>query len=175
MTEEKVFCPRCRCEFPPWIGRCPNCNAPLAPVTEELPRVSEPAENPVAYDVLVDTVRKNDQLRIDLATVDVGMEKKWRFPYTGYGFAWAKRMQGHIGGNEVTLTARKVEMEKKWRFPYTGYGFAWVQEMSGECGDRLKVDLVTTDVGREKKWRFPYTGYGFAWVKKGILTVTLKE
>ena len=111
---------------------------------------------------------------VDVITTEVGMEKKWRFPYIGYGFAWAKKMEGHIGGNNAVLTATKVEREKKWRFPYTGYGFAWTQEMSGECGDRLKIDVVTTEVGREKKWRFLYIGYGFAWAEKGVLTLSLK-
>jgi len=103
------------------------------------------------------------------------MEKKRRFPYFGYGFAWAKRMQGTIGGNEATLTAGKVATEKKRRFPYFGSGFAWTQEMSGECGGQLKVDLLTTDVGRDKKWGFPYRGYGFAWANKGVLTLVLNE
>ena len=84
-------------------------------------------------------------------------------------------MQGHIGGNEVTLTATKVEMERKWRFPYLGYGYAWTQEMSGNCGNQLRAEFVTTEVGREKKWSFPYRGYGYAWMKKGVLTLTLGE
>jgi len=47
--------------------------------------------------------------------------------------------------------------------------------MSGECGKKLKIDLLTTDVDREKKWEFPYQGYGFACADKSILALTLKQ
>ena len=80
-------------------------------------------------------------------------------------------MQGHVGGNPVILTAKKVVREKKQGFPYFGYGFAWTQEMSGECGNQLKVDLAATKVGKDEERGFPYRGYGFAWIEKGVLTL----
>ena len=63
-------------------------------------------------------------------------------------------------------------MNKSWLI-YWGFGFAWTQEMSGKCGDRLMVDIVTTEVGKKKEYRFPYLGYGFTWAKKGEMTITL--
>ena len=109
---------------------------------------------------------------VDLTAGEIGKKKKATFPYLGLGYAWAKTMQGSIGGNDVQLHVKKVNMEKKWVI-YWGFGFAWTQEMSGTCGDRLRVDFVTTDVGRKKEWGFPYKGYGFTWAKKGELTITL--
>jgi hypothetical protein len=113
-----------------------------------------------------------DDLLVELFTAEVGKSRSRRFPYNGYGFAWEKRMLGTVGGNEMSLDATKVSREKKWRFPYMGYGRAWTDEMDGECGDQLKVHLLTTDVGRGGEWRFPYRGYGFGWIRKAILTFT---
>lgn len=116
-----------------------------------------------------------NNILVYLTTAAVGMERKWAFPYMGYGYAWARRMRGYIGGQEFSLAAKKVGMERKWGFPYMGYGYAWIQEMSGECGHRLRIHLLTTEVRREKRWEFPYQGYGFAWADKGMLTLTLKR
>ncbi|MEJ2266986.1 MAG: hypothetical protein P8X95_26370 [Anaerolineales bacterium] len=110
---------------------------------------------------------------VELTTTEVGTERRWEFPYFGFGYAWTKQVQGHIVGNECNLRATKVAKERKLRFPYLGYGYAWVQEMSGKCGDRLKVELSITEVDKERKWRFPYFGYGFAWAGKGKLRLTL--
>ena len=80
-------------------------------------------------------------------------------------------MLGKVGGNEFVLEAVKVSREKKWRFPFMGYGRAWTREMHGECGDQLKVHLMTTEVGRSGEWHFPYRGYGFGWIRKAVLTL----
>ena len=111
----------------------------------------------------------------DLNTTEVGRDRRQQFPYQAYGFAWANGMRGTIGGNEVNLAASRVKRETKWRFPYRGYGYAWTEEMSGECGDRLYVELVTTDVGKHRGRQFPYFAYGYAWANKATLTLTLKE
>jgi hypothetical protein len=110
-----------------------------------------------------------------LTTVEVGRDRTHRFPYQGYGFAWESEMRGTIGGTAVTLKASKVSRKMKWAFPYRGFGYAWTERLSGECGDRLQVELVTTDVGKHRERRFPYFGYGYAWANRGTLTLTLKE
>ena len=158
-----MFCPTCRCEFVGWTGRCPVCKTSLV---EELPTVHETADKPIPYEALVDLVRENGgQLRIDLSTTDVGMEKKRGFPYSGYGFAWVKIMQGAFNDILVDLTTTKVGMEKKQRFPYRVYGFAWAKAVQENIG-RNKVTLTAKKVAREKKWSFPYSGYGSAWTQE---------
>jgi hypothetical protein len=98
------------------------------------------------------------------------MERKWAFPGFGWGFAWAKRMHGSIGGNEVFLTAEKVGRYKKWFLLFTiGWGYAWTEEMSGECGDQLKAKLVTTDVGKHRECTFPGIGWGYGGQKRVFL------
>jgi hypothetical protein len=111
----------------------------------------------------------------ELTTTEVGRDRTHRFPYQGYGFAWANRLQGTIGGNDVDLKASKVKREMKRRFPFFGHGYAWTEEMSGQCGDRLEVALLTTDVGKHRGQRFPHSGYGYAWMKTSTLTVTMRE
>ena len=78
-----MFCPKCRCEFVGWTGKCPNCKTPLV---EELPTVRETADKPISYEALVDLVRENGgQLTIDLSTTDVGMERKGGSRILGMG------------------------------------------------------------------------------------------
>jgi hypothetical protein len=113
-----------------------------------------------------------DGISVDLRCSDVKKEKELRFPYLGYGFAWVNSLQGTINGTEVFLAAKKVVREKKWRFPYFAYGFAWTEMMSGTCGEKLKADLVITEVGKKWQQRYLYLGYGFAWEKKGMLTLS---
>jgi len=60
-------------------------------------------------------------------------------------------------------------------FPLNEIWLCLDTKMSGECGKKLKIDLLTTDVDREKKWEFPYQGYGFACADKSILALTLKQ
>jgi hypothetical protein len=67
----------------------------------------------------------------------------------------------------------KVTRKKRWSFPYHGYGYAWTEEMAGECGERLSIELKTTDVSKIRRWMFPYFGFGYAWINEGILSLTL--
>jgi len=84
-----MFCPNCRCEFPEWIGKCPCCDIPL--IGKLPPKPQAPGKS-VSHEALVDLVRENGgKLIIDLITTDVGKEKKWQFPYMGYGYAWADK------------------------------------------------------------------------------------
>lgn len=163
MEKERIFCPQCRCEFPSWVLKCPHCKTPL---TEELPPAPEVIDEAISYEELVNLVRKNGgQLQIDVTTTEVGREKTWGFPYQGYGFAWARRMQGSYSNILVDLASIDVGMEKKWGFPYLGYGFGWTKRMQGHIGGN-KATLTATKVSMEKKWGFPYLGYGYAWVQE---------
>ena len=119
-----MFCPKCRCEFVGWTGKCPNCKTLLV---EELAPIPETADKPISYEALVDLVRENGgQLRIDLSTTDVGMEKKRGFPYSGYGSAWTQEMSGECGAQlKADLLTTDVGRHKGWGFPYLGYRFAW--------------------------------------------------
>ena len=158
-----MFCPECRCEFVGWTGKCPNCETRLV---EELPAIPETADQPIAYQALVDLVRENGgQLEIDMSTVGVGMERKWSFPYQGYKLAWAKRMRGDLHGSSVDVTTSDVGKEKKFSFPYQGYGFAWARKMEGYIGGN-PIALTASKVNRKKIHRFPYRGYGFAWAQE---------
>ncbi|MBE9473890.1 MAG: hypothetical protein IMY85_03300, partial [Chloroflexi bacterium] len=112
---------------------------------------------------------------VDLTTTKIGKAKKWAFPYQGHGYAWQQELQGSIGGNELTMIAKKVTRKKTWSFPYSGYGYAWTEEMSGECGRDLLIELKTTEVKKIRRWLFPYFGFGYAWVKEGVLSLNLIE
>ena len=70
------------------------------------------------------------QLSIDLLTTHVGIKTTWSFPYSGYGLAWAKRMQGYSDGLAVDLLTAEVGTERKHGFPYAGYRFAWARRLS---------------------------------------------
>jgi hypothetical protein len=59
----------------------------------------------------------------------VEMERKWLFPYMGYGYAWIQKMSGECGKIlRVDLLTTDVGKEKKWQFPYQGYGYAWADK-----------------------------------------------
>jgi len=161
--EKNMFCPRCRCEYVKWIKKCPGCDTAL---NNELPPQPEAVSNDISYEGLVSLVKeKGGKLKIDMLTTDVGREKKWSFPYQGYGFGWAQIMQGAYNDTPVYLLTTEVGKETKWTFPYQGYGFAWARQMRGNIGGN-EVTLTTTKVGMEKKWSFPYQGYGFGWAEK---------
>lgn len=158
-----MYCSNCRCEFDGWVGNCPNCRTPLR---EKPSHVQEFSSNPISYEALVDLVRENGgQLSVELSTTDVGMQKKWGFPYFGYRYAWVKRMQGADKGISVDLSITDVGTEKRWSFPYRGYGYAWEKRMEGNIGGN-KITLMATNVRKEKKWSFPYSGYGYAWTQE---------
>ena len=94
-----MFCTSCKCEFEGWSGRCPNCREPLV---EDAVLFAEGDAHPVSYKALVDILKASDgQLQVPLTTTAVGMERKWSFPYFGFGAAWAKRMQS--ASKEVSI------------------------------------------------------------------------
>ncbi|MFC1782059.1 hypothetical protein ACFL02_00570 [Planctomycetota bacterium] len=161
--EKNMFCPQCQCEYVRWITKCPSCTVDLV---EVLPLRDKAAEINISYTTLVDLVKKKGgQLKVDLLTTDVGKEKDWGFPYQGYGFAWAKMIQGYCDDFSVYLITTEFGKESKWTFPFQGYGFAWARKMRGNIGGN-DVILTTTKVGMDKKWIFPYQGYGFGWTEK---------
>jgi hypothetical protein len=155
-----VFCPKCRCEFEGWTDTCPNCGIPLV---SELPPDPGAGGKSISYEALVELVRENGgELEIGVSATDIGLERKWSFPYFGYGYAWAKRLQGVLNGIAVDLTTTEVGRERKRRFPYFGYGFAWVKRMHGDIGGN-EFALEATKVCREEKQHFPWLGRGYAW------------
>ena len=158
-----MYCPNCSCEYDGWVGNCPDCRTPLL---DEPPYIQEISSNPISYETLVDLVRDNGgQLSMDLSTTDVGMQKKWSFPYFGYRYAWVKRMQGVSNGISVDLLTTDVGTEKRRRFPYSGYGYAWGKRMEGNIGGNALI-LTAIKVRKESKWSFPYSGYGYAWTQE---------
>lgn len=165
-----MYCNKCKCEFPEWIPKCPSCKAPLAkemsPQFKEQLELFENATRSISYEDLVRLVKESGgKLEIDLVTTDVGMEKKYQFPYQGYGFAWAEKMMGLFNSILIDLITTDVGKFKKWIFPYIGFGFAWSKRMKGEIGGN-EIILVAKKVDMERKWEFPYQGYGFAWTQE---------
>ena len=157
-----MYCPDCRCEFVGWSRRCPVCETPLV---EAPPAPLQTTGEPIAYEALVGLVKENGgKLSIEVSTTDVGKEHRWSFPYSGYGFAWAKGMQGVLDSVSVALQTTEVGMDKKHGFPYRAYRFAWAKGMEGHIGGN-QVTLASTEVVLEKKWGFPYQGFGYAWMK----------
>lgn len=158
-----MYCPTCRRKFVGWTRTCPECQVPLF---HELPPLAQKAGQPIAYAALVDLVREQGgQLSVEITATEVGRQHTWNFPYFGYGYAWARHMQGTLNDVLVDLDTTKVGRQHVQRFPYQGYGFAWVKEMHGEIGGN-KVHLAATKVDREMKWTFPYFGYGYAWTEE---------
>ena len=158
-----MYCSECSCEFEGWTGNCPNCKTPLV---ERLPSIAEAADEPISYEALVDLVGKNGgSLRIDLSASEVGREKRRGFPYSGYGYAWTKRMRGVSNNILVDLATTGVGKAKKERFPYRGFGMAWAKAMQGSVAGN-QVALTAKRVGTDRKWSFPYSGYGYAWAQE---------
>ena len=158
-----MYCPNCKCEFVGWRGECPNCKNPLV---KEIPFEHGLADKPIPYKALVELVRENNgQLQVELSTTNVGRQKKWSFPYFGFGYAWAKSMQGAYKDIPVELSTSEVGKRRQLRFPYLGYGFAWAKSMGGYIGGN-EVSLSANKVTREKKRSFPYFGFGRAWTQE---------
>ena len=158
-----MYCPRCRCEFAGWTKRCPDCRTPLV---ENPPPVADTAKVRLPYAELVNLVRdQGGQVVVALSTTDVGMDRKWGFPYFGYGFAWAKRMHGAFGHYVLNISTTEVRRETRWRFPWLGSGYAWAKTMSGRIGGN-QIELAVTKVSRDSGWTFPYFGQGFAWAQE---------
>ena len=159
-----MYCPDCRCEYTGQAGRlCPVCGTPTVERPQSEQNTSMEA---LDYEELLDAVRQQDgNLSVNMTTTQVGREMRMRFPYLGYGVAWAKQMQGAAGRIGVELTAIEVKRVMKRRFPYLGYGFAWPSRLSGQiAGHTLILDVDRVQMKRG--WSFPYFGYGYAWAEE---------
>jgi len=158
-----MFCIKCRSEFKGLTSRCPDCKILLV---RELAPLPEGEGGKVRYEDLVSLVKKNGgQLEIDLSAADIGIRRRWSFPYLGFGFAWVKRMQGASNGTFVDLATTETGMEKKRSFPFFGFRFAWAKKMEGYVGGN-EITLIARKVSTERKWSFPYFGYGYAWAQE---------
>jgi hypothetical protein len=155
-----MYCPKCKCDFAGWTGKCPTDGAKLA---EPSPLPDEPTHAAMPYETVVDLIRDNGgSYEIELRTIGVGREKKMSFPYLGYGFAWAKRMCGESNGIAVDLHIYEIGRDRDTGFPYQGYGYGWGKQMRGWVGGH-EISLTATKVTREKKHLFPYRGHGYSW------------
>ena len=159
-----MFCQECECEFVGCTGTCPVCGASLTERVATFPPGNAGAL--LSYNALVDLVRQNGgQLSVDLSTTDVGLKTTWSFPYSGYGFAWDKRMQGNSDGVAVDLLTVEVGTKREYGFPYSAYRFAWAKSVEGQLGGN-PVTLRATEVVLERKRGFPYFGFGFGWAQE---------
>lgn len=158
-----MYCPECQCEYVGWKLKCPVCRTTLL---KEKPPTFDEKGRTISYEALVDLVREHDgPININLFTTNVGMEKKWSFPYRGRGYGWMQSMQGAYDDLQIILMTIDVGKERKWSFPYFGYGYAWAKDVEGTIGG-IEFILTATKVSREKRWRFPYFGYGRAWTQE---------
>lgn len=156
-------CPSCGCEYPDWLRTCPPCGSAL----EQAP-LREPCGGRLRdYAELTDRVTSaGGRLGIDLAIAAVGMESIWRFPYRGFGHAWADRLVSVSGELAVDLRTTDVGRHRLSRLLYwIGYGFAWTRRLEGEIAGH-PAWLEATRVEMERQTRFPYRGYGFAWTQE---------
>jgi hypothetical protein len=64
-----------------------------------------------------------------LTASKVRRERKWGFPYFGFGYAWTEEMQG-ICGDQIKIDLVTTEIGKRIvrRFPYLGFGLSWIKE-----------------------------------------------
>jgi hypothetical protein len=155
-----VYCPKCKCDFVGWAGKCPCDGTTLV---EPSPPPDRPRHAAASYETIIDLIRENGgSYEIELRTAEVGRERNMSFPYRGYGFAWAKKMVGEIEGIPVELYIDEIGRSKDQGFPYQGYGFAWEKQMRGWVGSH-EISLTATKVTREKKHLFPYRGHGYSW------------
>ena len=158
-----MYCPKCKCDFVGWTRKCPIDGTLLVGLN---PIPDKPAHPPLPYETIVDLIRDNGgSYKIELSTTEVGRERKLTLPWRGYGFAWAKKMTGHINGIAVDLHIDEIGKKTDWGFPYQGYGFAWEQQMRGWVGGH-EISLSATKVAHEKKFLFPYRGHGYSWAEE---------
>ncbi|MFC1725033.1 hypothetical protein ACFL4T_05350 [candidate division KSB1 bacterium] len=158
-----MFCPKCRCEYPDWIKKCPYHDVPM--LYSSLPDYWAGYAN-ISYDELLKTVKENgEKLQTEVTATSIGMEKKWQFPYQGYGYAWAKRLLGASENILVDLRTTEVGHEKKWSFPYMGRGYGWEEEIQGTIGGN-DIVLKAQKIEKEKKLSFPYFGFGYGWTQE---------
>lgn len=157
-----MYCSTCECEFEGWTSWCPNCKNQL---DEGGYPEAESNREDVPYQVLVDTIREEGgSIEIELATVAVSKSKATRFPWLGYGYAWAKRMQGNNHGITADFVTSDIGKDRKYSFPYRGHGYAWRKEMGGNLAGH-DAALTVKKMTRKKRWSFPYFGYGYAWTE----------
>lgn len=158
-----MYCNNCRCEYVGWKGKCPQCRNYLI---DEPPPVIKQRGEQLTYEALVETIENCEgNLSIELNCIEVFKERKWSFPYFGYGYAWTKSMQGSYQNLIAHLNTTEVGRSKKNRFPYLGYGFAWEARMEGDIAGN-PLTLKSSKVNRDTKIRFPYKGFGFAWTQE---------
>ena len=157
-----MYCPACNCAYSGWTGKCPVCRSPLV---DNKPPAPAPSQEMMPYADLVELVHTNGgQLTLVLSAAEVATERKWRFPYSGYGFAWVERMQSQGGCVPVDLATSEVGRRRTSRFPYFGFGYAWARELRGSIGG-TEVTLAATEVGTDRTSRFPWMGRGYAWTQ----------
>lgn len=156
-------CPNCRCEYPDWLRACPPCGSALEEASLPEPLVGRNVD----YTKLVETVLSaGDRLEIELATVAVGMDRTWLFPYRGFGYAWAERLAAAEGDLAVDLRATEVGRHRQSRLLfYFGYGYAWTRRLEGEVAGQAAW-LEATRVEMERRTRFPFLGHGLAWTQQ---------
>ena len=158
-----MYCSKCACDYADWTGRCPVDGTLLV---EQPPRSDKPVCATVPYEMVVDLLGKNGgSCDIELHTTEVGRERKMTFPFRGYGFAWARKMQGSIDGISVDLQIEEVGTRKDCGFPYQGYGFAWERQMQGWIGGH-EINLSATRVAHQKRHLFPFRGHGYSWTEE---------
>ena len=158
-----MYCAQCDCRFSRWSGRCPVCGSGMV---DEAPSQPERPRRDVTYAELVQlTADAGGKLTIPLSATDVAIEKKWRFPYDGYGYAWVKRLQGVQGDLSVDLRTTDAGRKREHTFPYLAFGFAWAREMQGTVG-KAPVTVTARDVQSRKSRHFPWLGRGFAWTSE---------
>ena len=106
-----MSCPECGHEHENEAAtECPDCSVPL---TEEPPAGGVLADGSIAYGALVQLVREaGGQLKIDLSTTNVGKKRTQGFPWRGYKVAWAKSMQGSLGGDVIELETTDLGIKK---------------------------------------------------------------
>jgi hypothetical protein len=64
-----------------------------------------------------------------LTASKVRREKKWSFPYFGFGYAWTEEMHGTCGGQlEIDLVTTEISKKNEQRLPWHGLGLSWIKE-----------------------------------------------
>lgn len=113
-------------------GQVPECGTRLL---SEAPAAAGLADRPISYEALVGLVREGGgELTIELSTTEIGRERRWSFPYFGYGRAWVKSMEGGAHGILVKLRTTEAGRGRERRFPFRGYGLAWAKRVAGHIG-----------------------------------------
>ena len=117
-----MYCPKCKCEFIGWERKCPIDGTRLTKIN---PVFNKQPLQQIPYDTIIDLIRKNNgSYEIELFTTEVDRERKASIPFRGYGFAWAKKMNGSFNDVTVELYIKEIGKDKENGFPYQGYGFA---------------------------------------------------